>query len=127
MKLTDVPGLDVAKFHKMVKPALFSCSEQGKLPMDARPTVIKNHLGPQDIAFNATMMMYAGKQAAIGTAEEQYVDFLPQMDNLVNIYDSAADWEKVEMPRGSYMVGSRLNQQHKDACRCYNCKKTGHI
>ena len=45
----------------------------------------------------------------------------------MNIYDSAADWEKIEMPHGTYMAGSRLNQQHKDARTCYNCKKPGHI
>ena len=75
----------------MVNAALFTCSEQGKLPLDVGPTVIKNHLGPQDVAFNATVMMYADKQAAIGTVEEQYIELLPQMDNLVNIYNSAAD------------------------------------
>ena len=93
----------------MVKRVLFACSEQGKLLLDVGPTVIKNHLGPQDVAFSATVMMYAGKQAAIGTVEEQYIVLLPQMDNLVNIYDSAADWEKIEMPRGTYMAGSKLN------------------
>ena len=86
-KLTDVPDLDVRTFHEIVKPALFACSEQGKLPLDVGPTVIKNHLGPQDVAFNATLLMYIGKQAVIGTAEEQYVELLPHMDNLVNIYN----------------------------------------
>ena len=73
------------------------------------------------------VMSYAGTQAAIGTAEEQYVALLTEMDNLVNIYDSATDWEKVEMPHGAYMAGSRLNQKHKDARTCYNCQKPGHI
>ena len=31
------------------------------------------------------------------------------------------------MPRGSYMVGLRLNQKHKDAITSYNCQKPGHI
>ena len=87
-------------------------------------TVIKNHLEPQDVGFNATVMSSAGTQAAISTAE---VVLLTEMDNLINIYDSAADWEKVEMPRGAYMVGSRLNQKHKDARTCYICQKPGHI
>ena len=73
------------------------------------------------------VMSYAGTQAAIGTAEEQYVALLTEMDNLVNIYDSATDWEKVEMPHGAYMAGSRLNQTHKDARTCYNCQKPGYI
>ena len=72
-------------------------------------------------------MSYAGTQAAISTAEEQYIALLTEMDNLVNIYNSAADWEKIEMPRGTYMAGSRLSQQHKDERTCYHCKKPGHI
>ena len=59
-KLTNFPGLDVGKFHEMVKPALYACNKQGKLLLDVGPTVIKNHLGPQDVAFNATVMSYAG-------------------------------------------------------------------
>ena len=55
-----------------MKPSLFACNQQGKLPLDVGPTVIKNHLGPQDVAFNATVMNYASTHAAIGTAEEQY-------------------------------------------------------
>ena len=110
-----------------MKPALCACNKQGKLPLDVGLTVIKNHIGPQDVAFNATVMNYADTQAAIGTAEKQYIAVFPQMDNLVNIYDSAADWEKIEMPRGTYMTGSRLNQQHKDEQTRYHCKKTGHI
>ena len=39
-KLTDIPGLDVGKFHEMVKPALYVCSEQGKLRLDVGPTLI---------------------------------------------------------------------------------------
>ena len=31
------------------------------------------------------------------------------------------------MPCGTYMAGSRLNQENNDACTCYNCKKPGHI
>ena len=31
------------------------------------------------------------------------------------------------MPRGTYMAGLRLNQQHKDERTCYHCKKPGHI
>ena len=58
-------------YHEMVKLALFACNEQGKLPLDVGPTVIKNHLDPQDVTFNATMMKYAGEQAALGKAEEQ--------------------------------------------------------
>ena len=85
--------LDVGKYHEMVKPALYACNEQGKLPLDVGPTVIKIHLGPQDVTFNANVMKYAGEQAAIGTAEEQYAKLLPQMDSLINIYDNAADWE----------------------------------
>ena len=50
-KLTDVPGLDVGKFHEIVKPALFACNEQGKLPLDVGPTVIKNHLGSPGCCF----------------------------------------------------------------------------
>ena len=111
-KLKDVPGLDVGKYHEMVKPALYTCNKQDKLPLNVGPTVINNHLGPQDVALNATVMKYAGEQAALGMAEEQYIKLLPQMDSLINIYDSAADWEKVEIPRGMYMVGLRLNQQH---------------
>ena len=76
-KLTDVPGLDVGKYHEIVKPALFVCNKQCKLPLDFGPTVIKNYLRPQDVAFNATVMKYAGEQAAIGTAEEQYIELLP--------------------------------------------------
>ena len=72
-------------------------------------------------------MKYAGEQAALDTAEEQYIKLLPQMDNLINIYDSATDWEKVEMPRGLYMAGTRLNQKQKDGQVCYHCKKPGHI
>ena len=126
-KLTNFPGLDVGKFHEMVKPALYACNEQGKLPLEVGPTVIKNHLGPQDVAFNATVMNYASTQAAISTAEEQYVVLLDEMDNLVNLYESCADWEKVEMPRGAYMAGLRLNQKYKDERTFYNCQKTGHI
>ena len=126
-KLTNVPGLDVGKFHEIVKPTLYMCERAGKLPLDVGPTVIRNHLGPQDIAYNATVMNYASAQAAISTAEDQYIVLLDEMDNLVNLYDSCADWEKVEMPRGAYMAGSRLNQQHKDERTCYKCKKTGHI
>ena len=111
----------------MVKPALYACNKQGKLLLDVGPTVIKNHLGPQDVAFNATVMSYAGTQAVISTAEEKNVVLLTEMDNLVNIYDSCADWEKVEMPCGAYMAGLRLNQKHKDEHTCYNCQKTGHI
>ena len=55
-KLMDVPGLDVRKYHEIMKPALFVCNEQGKLLLDVGPTIIKNHLGPQDVAFNATVM-----------------------------------------------------------------------
>ena len=55
-KLTDVPGLDVGKYHEIMKPVLFACNEQGKLPLDVGPTIIKNHLRPQDVAFNATVM-----------------------------------------------------------------------
>ena len=84
-------------------------------------------MGPQDIAYNATVMNYASTQAAISTAEEQYVVLLDEMDNLVNLYDSCADWEKVEMPRGAYMAGTRLNQKNKDERMCYKCKKPGHI
>ena len=90
-KLTDIPGLDVGKFHEIVKPALFACNEQGKLPLNVGLTVIKNHLGSLDVVFNATVMSYAGTQAAIGTAEEQYIPLVTEMDNLVNIYDSCAD------------------------------------
>ena len=72
-------------------------------------------------------MNYASTQAAISTAEEQYVVLLDDMDNLVNLYDSCANWEKIEMPRGAYMAGLRLNQQHKYERTCYNCQKTGHI
>ena len=45
-KLTNVPGLDVGKFHELVKPVLYTCNREGKLPLDVGPTVIKNHLGP---------------------------------------------------------------------------------
>ena len=45
-KLTNVPGLHVGKNYEMVKPALYACREQEKLPLDVGPTVIKNHLGP---------------------------------------------------------------------------------
>ena len=62
-------------------------------------------MGPQDVAFNASVMNYASAQAATSTAEEQYVVMLGEMDNLVNLYNSCADWEKVEMPRGAYMAG----------------------
>ena len=72
-------------------------------------------------------MNYAGTPAAIGMAEEQYIALLPQMDDLVNIYDFAADWEKIEMPCGMYMAGSRLNQQHKDERKRYHRKKPEHI
>ena len=113
-KLTNVPRLDVGKFHEMVKPALYACNEQGKLPLDVGPTVTKNHLGPQDVVFNATVMNYPSTQAAISTAEDQYVELRTEMGNLVNLYDSCADWEKIEMPRGAYMAGSRLKQKHKD-------------
>ena len=109
-----------------MKPALYAYNEQEKLPLDVGPTVIKNHLKPQDVAFNATVMNYVGTQAAIGTLEEQYIVLLLQMDNLVNIYDSAADWEKIEMPRGTYMAGSRLNRQLKDEQTCYHWKRPGH-
>ena len=54
-----------------MKSALYACNKQGKLPLDVGPTVIKNHLGPQDVAFNATVMNYAGTQAAIDMVEEQ--------------------------------------------------------
>ena len=111
----------------MVKPALYACNREGKLPLDVGPTVIKNHLGPQDVAFNVTVMNYASTHAAISMAEEQYILLLNEMDNLVNLYDSCADWENVEMPRGAYMAGSRLNQKHKDERTCYKCKKPGHI
>ena len=33
-KLTGIPELDVGKFHEIVKPALYACNEQGKLPLD---------------------------------------------------------------------------------------------
>ena len=72
-------------------------------------------------------MNYASAQATISTAEEQYVVRLDEMDNLVNLYDSCADWEKVEMSHGAYMAGSELNQKHKDERTCFNCQKTGHI
>ena len=84
MKLTDVPGLDVGKFHEMVKPALYACNEQGKLLLAVGPMVIKNHLGPSDVAFNATVIRYAGNQAALGTVEEQYIESLPHMDSLID-------------------------------------------
>ena len=29
MQLTNIPGLDVGIFHKMVKPVLYVCCEQG--------------------------------------------------------------------------------------------------
>ena len=60
-KLMDVPGLNVGKFHEMVKPMMYACNEQGKLPLHVGPTVINNHLGPRDVAFNDTVMEYAGK------------------------------------------------------------------
>ena len=31
------------------------------------------------------------------------------------------------MPRGLYMVGMGLTQNHKDARTCYHCKKPGYI
>ena len=110
-KLTNVPGLDVGKFHEMVKPALYACEREGKSPLDVSPMVIKNHLDPQDVAFNATVMNYLSTHAAISTVEEQYFVLLDEMDNLVNLCDSCADWKKGEMPRGAYMAGSRLNQK----------------
>ena len=110
-----------------MKPALYVCEREGKLPLDVGLIVIKNHLGPQDVAYNATVMNYASTQAAISMVEEQYVMLLDEMDNLVNLYDSCADWEKVEIPLGAYMAGSRLNQKHKDEHTCYKCKKPGHI
>ena len=36
-KLTNVPGLDVGKFHEMVKPTLYACNREGKLPAGANP------------------------------------------------------------------------------------------
>ena len=51
----------------MAKPALFACSKQDKLPLDVGPTIINNHLGPQDVVFNAMVMNYASTQAAIST------------------------------------------------------------
>ena len=91
MKLIDVPGLDVGKFHEKVKLMLYACSEQGKLLLDVGSTVIKSHLGTTNIAFNATVMRHAGEQVVIGTSEEQYADLLPQLDSLINIYNSTND------------------------------------
>ena len=53
--------------------------------------LIKNNLGPGDFAFNATVMKYAGEQAALGTAEEQHIEVLPQMDSLINIFVNTAE------------------------------------
>ena len=72
-------------------------------------------------------MKYAGKQPVIGTAVEQYIDFLPQLDSLINIYGRSHDWEKEEMMWGMFMANMRFTQQHKDSQKCYNCKLPGHV
>ena len=58
-KLTDFPGLDVTKFHEKLRPSLIAINELGEPPMNMGGIVMKNHLGPSNIAFKGLEQRYA--------------------------------------------------------------------
>eukprot|EP00816_Leptocylindrus_hargravesii_P009056 CAMPEP_0196809216 /NCGR_PEP_ID=MMETSP1362-20130617/9176_1 /TAXON_ID=163516 /ORGANISM="Leptocylindrus danicus, Strain CCMP1856" /LENGTH=56 /DNA_ID=CAMNT_0042183827 /DNA_START=73 /DNA_END=240 /DNA_ORIENTATION=+ len=51
------------KFHKTIMPPLLAAHKNRALPLNFGPIVLKNHLGPNSIAFKALITSYAAEQA----------------------------------------------------------------
>ena len=92
-------GNDLSKFHELIRPSLTACDEAKHLPLNVGPTVIKNHLGPQSLAYNSVLSTYAGKQAQLYDTTTQYARLTNQMDSLLEVYLNDSDWEKVQAPK----------------------------
>ena len=122
-KLTDFPGLNVSKFHEKLRPSLITINELGDPPLNVGGIVIKNHLGPSDIAFKGLVQRYASDQALLTSPSEQYPVLLRQMDTLEEIFINSTEWEQKEKHAGAY-VGLEQSQPKKKGC--FKCGSPKH-
>ena len=132
-KLVNIKGYNVREFHKKIMPPLQAAHQNNALPLNVGPIVLKNHLGPNSIAFNALVTSYAAEQAKESNQEKQFSMLLPQMRSLNQTYcNEASTWEE-DHKNVSGFVSEALTQDPKNKGRnkgnrkCFNCGSADHL
>ena len=85
-KLVNIRGYNAHKFHKIIMPPLLAALQNKALPLNVRLIVLKNHLGPNSIAFKALVTNYAAEQAKESNQEKQFKMLMTQLRSLNQTY-----------------------------------------
>ena len=131
-KLINIKGYSVREYHKIIIPALLAAQQNGALPLNVGPTVLKNHSGPTSTAFKALVMSFSAQQAMESDQEEQFKLLLPQMRLLHQTYCNEADTWADEHKNVTGYVGQALTQDkksngHKGGRKCFECGSKEHL
>ena len=131
-KLINIKGYNVRDFHQKIVPPLQAAHQNNALPLNVGPTVMKNHLGPKSMAFQALVSSYAAEQAKVSDQAQQYKILLPQLRSLNQTYCNEADTWADEHKNVSGYVGEAMTQDKKTQGskgprKCFECGSTEHL
>ena len=131
-KLVDVKGYNVRDFHQTILPPLLAAQQNSALPLNVGPIVMKNHLGPKSMAFQALVSSYAAEQAKESNQEQQFTMLLPQLRSLNQTYCNEAETWADEHKNVTGYVGEALTQDKKNKGNsggrtCFECGSAEHL
>ena len=131
-KLINIKGYNVREFHKTIVPALLAAQQNGALPLNVGPTVLKNHSGPSSSAFKALVSNFSAEQAMESNQEQQFKMLMTQIRVLNQTYCNEADAWADEHKTVTGYVGEALTQDKKNTGnkggrKCFECGSSEHL